>query len=325
MRLESAVATVLLSILLSGAAAHAQQKPGDFPVRAVRLVVPYPPGASNDIVARLLGQKLSEAWGQQLVIDNRSGGGGLIGAEIVARASPDGYTLLMTNPGSNAINFALRAKTPYRPEDFASVTLLGWSPIMLLTSAAFPAANMNELIAIARAKPGQLSGGSSGTGGSSHLALEFFKMLSGTDILHVPYKGAAPAITDMIAGQVSIIFTTPVTAQAMIRAGKIKALAVAGNRRLDVFPDVPTTSEQGMKGYDVNIWFGISAPAGTPRPLILRIARDLHVAIASADVKERFAGLGLAPQVSTPEAFDRLIREDIERWSTVVKAAKLAP
>ncbi|MEI6321084.1 MAG: tripartite tricarboxylate transporter substrate-binding protein, partial [Pseudomonadota bacterium] len=273
----------------------------------------------------LLGQKLSEAWGQQVVIDNRSGAGGLVGAEIVARASPDGYTLLMTNPGSNAINFALRAKTPYRPEDFASVTLLGWSPIMLLTSATFPAASMNELIAIAKAKPGQLTGGSSGAGGSSHLALEYFKMLSGTDILHVPYKGAAPAITDMIAGQVSIIFTTPVTAQGMIRAGKIKALAVAGNRRLDVFPDVPTTSEQGMKGYDVNIWFGISAPAGTPRPLTLRIARDLHAAIALADVKERFAGLGLEPQVSTPEAFDRIIREDIERWSKVVKAAKLAP
>ncbi|MCE2950153.1 MAG: tripartite tricarboxylate transporter substrate binding protein, partial [Betaproteobacteria bacterium] len=187
MRLESAVAAVLLSMLLPVAPAHAQQKAIGFPVRAVRLVVPYPPGASNDIVARLLGQKLSEAWGQQLVIDNRSGAGGLVGAEIVARSIPDGYTLLMTNPGSNAINFALRAKTPYRPEDFASVTLLGWSPIMLLTSAAFPATNMNELIAIARAKPGQLSGGSSGTGGSSHLALELFKMLSGTDILHVPY------------------------------------------------------------------------------------------------------------------------------------------
>jgi tripartite-type tricarboxylate transporter receptor subunit TctC len=261
LKLEIRVAAVLLSVLLPGTCALDQPKAGDFPARAVRLVVPYPPGASNDIVARPL---------------------------------PDGYTLLMTNPGSNAINFALRAKTPYRPEDFASVTLLGWSPIMLLTSAAFPATNMNELIAIARSKPGQLTGGSSGTGGSSHLALELFKMLSGTDILHVPYKGAAPAITDMIVGQVSIIFTTPVTAQ-------------------------------GMKGYDVNIWFGISAPAGTPRPVILRIARDLHTAVASADVKERFAGLGLEPQVGTPEAFDRIIREDIERWSKVVKAVKLAP
>ncbi|MFN9155181.1 MAG: tripartite tricarboxylate transporter substrate-binding protein, partial [bacterium] len=258
MRLESAVVAVLLSVLLPGAPTHAQQKAGDFPARAVRLVVPYPPGASNDIVARLLGQKLSEAWGQQLVIDNRSGGGGLVGAEIVARASPDGYTLLMTNPGSNAINFALRAKTPYRPEDFASVTLLGWSPIMLLTSAAFPAANMNELIAIARSKPGQLSGGSSGAGGSSHLALEYFKMLSGTDILHVPYKGAAPAITDMIAGQVSIIFTTPVTAQAMIRAGKIKALAVAGNRRTGA-------EEVWMAG----VARAVRDPAGTPRSPVL--------------------------------------------------------
>jgi tripartite-type tricarboxylate transporter receptor subunit TctC len=178
---------------------------------------------------------------------------------------------------------------------------------------------------LAKASPGKLSYASAGAGSSLHMTAELFLRATATDILHVPYKGAAPAITDMIAGQVSIIFTTPVTAQGMIRAGKIKALAVAGNRRLDVFPDVPTTSEQGMKGYDVNIWFGISAPAGTPRPLILRIARDLHAAIASADVKERFAGLGLEPQIGTPEAFDRIIREDIERWSKVVKAAKLAP
>jgi tripartite-type tricarboxylate transporter receptor subunit TctC len=150
-------------------------------------------------------------------------------------------------------------------------------------------------------------------------------MLSGTDILHVPYKGAAPAITDMIAGQVSLIFTTPVTAQALIRAGKIKALAVAGNRRLEVFPDVPTTTEQGLRGYDVNIWFGISAPAGTPAPLIGRLNRDLHAVVAAADVRERFATLGLEPQVSTPEAFDRIIHDDIARWTKVVRAAGLAP
>lgn len=325
MTVKMALAGLMAVALLPSGVAQAQPRAGDYPVRAVRLVVPYPPGASNDVVARLLGQKLSEVWGQQVVTDNRGGAGGLVGAEIVARASPDGYTLLLTNPGSNAMNFALRAKTPYRPEDFASVTLLGWSPIMLLTSATFPATSLKDLVAMAKAKPGQLSGGSSGAGGSSHLALEYFKMLSGTDILHVPYKGAAPAITDMIAGQVSLIFTTPVTAQALIRAGKIKSLAVAGNKRLDVFPDVPTTTEQGLKGYDVNIWFGISAPAGTPRPLVMKISRDLHAIVAMPEVKERFATLGLEPQVSTPEEFDRIIRDDIARWSKVVKAAGLAP
>ncbi|HSQ05493.1 MAG TPA: tripartite tricarboxylate transporter substrate binding protein [Burkholderiales bacterium] len=310
-------------MLFAAAAAMAQTPKSGYPVRSVRWVVPYPPGASNDVVARLLAQKLSETWGQQVVTDNRGGAGGLVGADIVAKATPDGYTLLMTNPGSNAINFALRTKTPYRPEDFAPVTLLGWSPIMLVTSATFPAATMKELIAMAKAKPGQLSGGSSGPGGSSHLALELFKLLTGTDILHVPYKGAAPAITDMIGGQVSMIFTTPVTAQPLIRAGKLKTLAVAGNKRLDIYPDVPTTAEQGLKGYDVLIWFGVSAPAGTPRALVLKLNRDLQQTIMAPEVKERFATLGLEPQGSTPEEFGRIIREDIERWSKVVKAANI--
>ena len=316
--------SIMACVLLAAAATSQSSIAADYPLRSVRLVVPYPPGASNDIVARLLAQKLGENWGQQVVTDNRGGAGGLIGAEIVAKAPPDGYTLLMTNPGSNAINFALRTITPYKAADFASVTLLGWSPIMLLTSATFPASSMKELIAQAKAKPGQLSGGSSGTGGSSHLALELFKMLTGTNILHVPYKGAAPAITDMIGGQVTMIFTTPVTAQSLIRAGKIKSLAVAGNNRLEIFPDVPTTKEQGLEGYDVNIWFGVSAPAGTPRSLVLRLNRDLQATLAAADVKERFAALGLERKGSTPEEFDRVIREDIERWSKVVKAANIS-
>ena len=311
-------------ILLAAGATLQLSIAADYPARSVRLVVPYPPGASNDVVARLLAQKLSEMWGQQVVTDNRAGAGGLVGADIVAKAAPDGYTLLMTNPGSNAINFALRAKTPYKADDFAPVTLLGWSPIMLLTSATFPASSMKELIAQAKAKPGQLSGGSSGTGGSSHLALELFKMLTATNILHVPYKGAAPAITDMIGGQVTMIFTTPVTAQPLIRAGKIKSLAVAGNKRLDIFPDVMTTAEQGLEGYDVNIWFGVSAPAGTPRSLVLRLNRDLNATLAAADVKERFAALGLERKGSTPEEFEKVIREDIERWSKVVKAANIS-
>jgi len=180
-----------------------------------------------------------------------------------------------------------------------------------------------ELVALAKARPGQLSGGSSGTGGSSHLALEYFKLLTGTDILHVPYKGAAPAINDMIGGQVSMIFTTPVTAQPLIKAGKLKTLAVAGNKRLEIYPDVPTTAEQGLKGYDVLIWFGVSVPAGTPRPLVQRLNGDFGRVLQAQDIRERFAALGLEPQSSTPEEFGRIIREDIERWSKVVKAANI--
>ena len=209
MRLRRTLAAIVATTTL-GVAAHAAQQAPDYPSRVVRWVVPYPPGASNDVVARVLAQKLSQTWGHQVVIDNRSGAGGLIGADIVAKATPDGYTMLLTNPGSNAINFALRARTPYRNDDFAHVILLGWSPIMLVTSASFPAKSVKDVIAMAKAKPGQLSGGSSGVGGSSHLALELFKMLTGTDILHVAYKGAAPAIADMIGGQVSIISCVPV-------------------------------------------------------------------------------------------------------------------
>jgi tripartite-type tricarboxylate transporter receptor subunit TctC len=320
-------AALLAPALLAAAHAGAQgAKPApDYPARVVRWVVPFAPGASNDVIARLLAQKLTEGWGQQVVIDNRGGAGGLVGAEIVAKATPDGYTLLMANPGANAINFALRAKTPYRAEDFAPVILLGWSPIMLVTAAGFPANSVKELVAMAKAKPGKLAAGSSGTGGSSHLALEFFKLLAGVDILHVPYKGASPAIADMLGGQLAMIFTTSVTAQPLVAAGKLKVLGVAGNRRLPLYPEVPTTAEQGLPGYDVLIWFGVSVPAATPRPVVLALNRDFNRALQAPDVRERFAALGLEAQGGTPERFAAFLREDTERWSKVVKAASVRP
>ncbi len=313
----------MLLLAAVGAIAQVARPKAKYPTRVVRWVVPYPPGASNDVVARVLAQKLTQMWGQPVVIDNRSGAGGLIGADTVAKATPDGYTMLMTNPGSNAINFALRAKTPYLNEDFAHVILLGWSPIMLMTSATFPAANVKEIISMAKVKPGQLSGGSSGTGGSSHLTLELFKLLAGVDIQHVPYKGAAPAIADLIGGQVSMIFATPVSAQPLIQSGKLKAIAVAGSKRLSIYPDVPTMAEQGVTGFDVMIWFGVSVPAGTPRSVVLKLNRDLQQALQAPDVKERFAALGLEPEGGSPERFTALIKEDTERWRKVVKAANV--
>ena len=313
-----------LFLLAAGSALAQPARPAsDYPARVVRWVVPFTPGASNDVVARLLAQKLTELWGQQVVIDNRAGAGGLVGAEIVARALPDGYTLLLANPSSNAINFALRAKVPYQPDELAPVILLGWSPIMLVTSATFPAAGVKDVIALAKAKPAQLAGGSSGAGGSSHLALELFKMLAGVDILHVPYKGAAPAITDMIGGQLSLIFTTPVTAQPLIQGGKLKALGVAGDKRLAIYPDVRTVAEQGLPGFDVLIWFGVSVPTGTPRAVVLKLNRDLQQTLQQPDVKERFAALGFDPQGGSPDRFAALIKEDTERWRKVVKAANV--
>lgn len=318
-------AIIILAVAFSVALVLALPSDGalaqSYPARTVRWVVPYPPGASNDVVARLLGQKLTEMWGQSVVTDNRGGAGGLLGADIVAKSAPDGYTLLLTNPGSNAINFALRTRTPYKADDFTHVSLLGWSPIMLVTSTTFPATGVEDVIAMAKVKPGQLSGGSSGTGGSSHLALELFKMLAGVDIAHIPYKGAALAITDMIGGRVSLIFTTSVTAQPLIQGGKLKTLAIAGDKRLELYPNVPTTAEQGLKGFDVLIWFGVSVPARTPRPVVLKLNRDLQELLKLANVKERFAALGLDPQGGSPERFANIIREDIERWSKVVKEA----
>jgi tripartite-type tricarboxylate transporter receptor subunit TctC len=319
-------ATLFALLTLIAAAAAAQPpKPAapDFPQRVVRWVVPFAAGASNDVVARLIGQKLTEQWGQQVVIDNRGGAGGVIGGEIVARAAPDGYTLLMANPSSNAINFAVRAKSPYTEADFEPVVLLGWSPILLVTTAGFAPNSLKETIALAKAKPGQLSAGSSGPGGSSHLALEYFKMLAGVDILHVPYKGAAPVFTDMLAGQIQMMFTTSVSAQPLVSAGKFKILAVAGSKRLAIYPDIPTSAEQGLKGFDVLIWFGMSVPARTPQPVVAKLNRDLNAVLLQPDVRERFAQLGFDPQGGTPAHFAAFIKEDIARWTKVVKAANV--
>lgn len=319
------VALSIMALLASVSVQGAQPGKGaeDFPARAVRWVVPFAPGASNDVIARIVAQKLTEIWGQQVLIDNRGGAGGMLGADIVAKAQPNGYTMLMANPGANAINFALRTKTPYRAEDFAAVSLLGWSPILLVTSAGFQANSVKDIIAMAKARPGQLSAGSSGTGGSSHLALEFFKMLAGVDILHIPYKGASPAIVDMMAGQSQLIFTTSATAAPLVSAGKLKVLATAGDKRLSLYPSVPTTAEQGLPGYDVLIWFGVSVPAATPRSVVLKLNSGFQMALESSEVKERFALLGLQPQGGPPERFAKFLVEEVDRWSKVVKAANV--
>ncbi len=318
---KSSLKALLVCVL--GAAMATAQAAETFPSRAVRWVVPFAPGASNDVIARVVAQKLTEIWGQQVLIDNRGGAGGMLGADIVAKSQPSGYTMLMANPGANAINFAMRTKTPYRAEDFAAVSLLGWSPILLVTSAGFQANSVKDIIAMAKARPGQLSAGSSGTGGSSHLALEFFEMLAGVDILHIPYKGASPAIVDMMAGQSQLIFTTSATAAPLVSAGKLKVLATAGDKRLSLYPAVPTTSEQGLPGYDVLIWFGVSVPAATPRNVVLKLNDGFQKALDSSEIKERFALLGLQPQGGSPERFAKFLVEEVERWSKVVKAANV--
>lgn len=295
-----------------------------FPVRSVRWVVPFTPGASNDVIARLFAQRLGEIWGQQVIVDNRSGAGGMLGAEIVARSPPNGYTLLMANPGANSIVFALEGKVPYRAEDFAAVSLLGWSPILLAVGAASPANGVRDIVAMAKARPGKLSAGSSGTGGSSHLALELFRTLAGVDILHVPYKGASPAIVDLVAGQLQMIFATSATLSPMVASGKLKVIATSGNQRLPLYPGVPSAAEQGLPGFDVPIWFGVSVPAATPRAAIQRLNAGFEQSLESSDLRERLAGLGVQPQGGPPERFARFLVEETARWRQVLKAAKVS-
>ncbi len=295
----------------------------DFPVKPVRWIIPYSAGASNDVVARLLAQKLLQKWGQPIVIENRAGAGGTIGASLVAQAAPDGYTLLMTNPGSNAIQHVLNQHSTYSNRDFAHVVLLGSAPLMLSTRKDFSASTVTDLIALAKAKPGELTGGSSGAGGSSHFALELFNRAADVEIRHIPYKGAAPALADVVGGQISLIFTTPVSIFALLDANKLKVLGVSSQRRLAAFPNVPTMAEQGVRDFNDKIWFGVSVPAATPDSIVHKLNRDFNHILQASDIKERFTALGLEIDGGSPEDFSAMINADIERLRQLVKTENI--
>ncbi|MEI8401418.1 MAG: tripartite tricarboxylate transporter substrate binding protein [Alcaligenaceae bacterium] len=311
-----------LSALLLGCISHAAVCQ-DFPVKPVRWIIPYSAGASNDVVARLLAQKLSQKWGQPIVIENRAGAGGTIGASLVAHAAPDGYTLLMTNPGSNAIQYVLNQHSTYSNRDFSHVILLGSAPLMLSTRQDFAASTVAELIALAKASPGVLTGGSSGSGGSSHFALELFNRAASVEIRHIPYKGAAPAVADVVGGQISLIFTTPASIFALLEANKLKVLGVSSQTRLTAFPSIPTMAEQGVRDFNDNIWFGMSVPAATPHSIISKLNFDFNDILQRTDTTERFTSLGLEIAGGSSEHFSNLINADIERLSQLVKAANI--
>jgi len=295
----------------------------DFPVKPVRWIVPYSAGASNDVVARLLAQKLSQLWAQPIVIENRAGAGGTIGASLVAQATPDGYTLLMTNPGSNAIQHVLNQHSTYSNRDFAHVILLGSAPLMLSTRKDFSASTVSDLIALAKANPGVLTGGSSGTGGSSHFALELFNRATGVEIRHIPYKGAAPALADVAGGQISLIFTTPASIFALLDANKLKVLGVSSQTRLAAFPNVPTMAEQGVRDFNDKIWFGVSVPAATPLSVVSKLNLDFNNILKGSEIKERFTALGLEIEGGSPEDFSAMINTDIERLRELVKTQNI--
>ena len=299
-------------------AAHAQ----NYPVKAIRFVVPFPAGGPLDIAARAIGQKLTEAWKQPVIIDNRPGAGGNIGADNVAKSAPDGYTLLMGAVSTHAINPNLNAKMPYDAlRDFAPITLVTTVPNVLVVHPSVPAKNVRELIALARARPGQLNFASGSTGSTGHLAGELFKVMAGVEMVHVPYKGAAPAVTDLVAGHVSLMFDNLASALPQIKAGRTRALAVTTLARSAMVPDLPTIDESGLKGFDLTTWFGVFAPAGVPPPLLGALHREITRALDAADLRSRLAALGAQPTPNTPEAFAAFIKAEHAKYAQVIKAS----
>ena len=300
--------------LLWSVSATAQAPAGAYPAKPIRLIV----GPGPDSLARLFGQKLTEAWGQPVLVDQRGGGGGTISAEVVAKAPPDGYTLLLAT-GTHAIN-PLVYKAAYDiVRDFEPVTLLGSTPFVLAVHPSVPAHSVAELIALAKAQPGKLNYGSGGNGTPPHLATELFKSMAGVDLVHVPYKTVAAAITDLIAGQVQVMFTVGPAGLPQIKAGRIRGLAVSTARRSSFAPDLPTIAESGLPGFDVFGWNGVLAPAGTPKPIIARLHRALTEAMREPEVRTRMAGFGFEPVGNTPEEFAEFLKADVARWAKVVK------
>nr|WP_232344691.1 MULTISPECIES: tripartite tricarboxylate transporter substrate binding protein [Cupriavidus] len=311
----------MFSCLVLSAAAAPPALAQSFPARPVRLVVPYPPGGPTDIVARVVGQKLSERLGQPLVVENRPGAGGNIGAEAVARAAPDGYTLLVATT-AHAINMTLFRKPGYDTrKDFAPVSLLTRGPLVLVTAPATPAANVAELIAMARTRPGQLTFASSGNGQSTHLAAELFNSMAGVRMTHVPYKGSAPALTDVMGGQATVMFDTMLSAMPFVRDGKLRALAVTGAQRSPAAPDTPTIAQSGLPGYEATAWNALLAPAGTPPAVLETIAAALKSVLDDADVRARFATQGFAAEWTSPPATAKFLDQEIDKWARVVKAS----
>jgi len=293
-----------------------------YPTRTIRLVVPFPAGGTTDILAREVAQKLTEVLGQAVVVDNRPGAAGNIGSDLVAKSAPDGYTLLMGTVGTHAINPSLYSKMPYdHVKDFAPVVLVAGVPNVLVVNPALPVNSVSDLIKLAKDKPGQLNFASSGSGTSIHLSGELFKTMAGVDMTHVPYKGSSPALTDLIGGQVQIMFDNLPSALPQIKGGRLRAIAVTSLKRAPVLPDIPTINESGLPGFEASSWFGVLAPAGTPAAVVARINTEVNKWLQSADAREKLLGQGAEAAGGSPERFANHIRAESEKWAKVVKAS----
>ena len=297
-----------------------------YPAKTVRMIVGFSPGGSTDVTARLVAQKLTDAWRQQVIVDNRPGAGGNIGAELVAKAPPDGYTLLVATTGVMAINHKLYRSLPYDAlRDFAPITQFGSLPLILVIHPSLPARSVKELIALAKAKPGQLSYASSGVGGATHMTAEVFRMMAGVDIVHIPYKGSGQALVDVISGQVPIAFDQITSSYPHVESGKLRVLAITSGKRFPTLPNVPTIAEAGIKGYEADSWNGLAAPAATPKDVVARIQTEVARVLHAPDMKDRLLKDGIEPVGSTPDQFAAHIRSERAKWEKVVDAAGIKP
>jgi tripartite-type tricarboxylate transporter receptor subunit TctC len=293
-----------------------------YPTKTVRLVVPFPPGGSLDFAGRLIAQKLTEAWGQPVVVENKPGAGGNIGADLVAKAAPDGYTILLGALSTHAVNPSLYAKMPYDAvKDFAPITLIAVTPNVLVVNASSPVQNVKEFIAYTKANPGKLSFGSGSNGSAGHLAGELYKVETGTDSVHIPYKGGAPATQALMAGDTQFMFDNLANAMAQVKGGKLRALAVTTAKRSSLAPELPTMAEAGLPGFDISTWYGLFAPAGTTAPIIAKWNADVTKILNAPDIRARFIADGAEPAPNTPEQFAQFIAAELTKYARIVKVS----
>jgi tripartite-type tricarboxylate transporter receptor subunit TctC len=314
---------VLATLLLLSPALYAADT---YPVKPVRFVITFPPGGPTDTIVRLIGQRLTDAWGHPMILDNRGGAGGIVGTEIVARAAPDGYTFLVGTAGGMTINPALRPKLPYDPfRDFAPVGMLVNNPQILVAHPGVPARSLKELVALAKAKPGQLNFASAGTGTATHLGLELLKLTAGFEAVHVPYKGGAPAVTDLIGGQVHLLWVSIPSVLPHVKAGRLRALAVSTAKRSVSAPEVPTVVESGYPGFEYSNWNALFAPAKTPAAIVTKVNAAIVKILGEAEIAQKLSSQGADPAPGSPEDLARYMRTDFERWRKVIRNAGIKP
>jgi tripartite-type tricarboxylate transporter receptor subunit TctC len=319
-------ATLVLLCAIAGVplpVAHAQGNAlaGRYPEKSIRFIVPFPPGAANDILARGVGQKLAERWGQAVVVDNRGGAGGVLGTTLAAKAAPDGYTIVLV-PATHAINVSLYSKPPFDAvRDFSPISLIATGAYMLVVNPSLPAKSVKELISLAKAKPGRLNFGSAGTGNATHLVGELMKRMAGIDMTHVPYKGVSPALADVIGGQVDMMFGSISATSPQARAGKVRALAITSAKRSTAVPDVPTLNEAGVPGYDAVGWWGVLAPAGTAPGIVNRLNNEIRDIVEQPEMRQWLQRQGFEPASGTPAQFAQFIKGEIVKWGEIVQAS----